>query len=96
MHGHAATAELLLAHGADPNIQDTVSIFSFFFYVVLKYRLSLSSWSQQNENTALMFASVKGLTATAEILLVHGADPNIQGSVSILNFFSCVVMKYRL
>ena len=95
--GHTATAELLLVHGADPNIQSKVSNLSIFFYVAMKYHFLSFSWCQQNEDTALIHAIEKGHTATAEVLLVYRADPNIQSKVSILLLFSfCVVMKYRL
>ena len=84
VNGYIGTAELLLVHGADPNIQGKVSVyFLFSFCVVMKYRFLSSSWSQQNGFTVLMCSSVTGHTATAEVLLVHGADPNIQNSVSI-------------
>jgi hypothetical protein len=68
--GDTATVELLLAHGANPNIQDHVSIFSFFsFCIVMKYLLSSRCSYLQDGYTALTVANVS-LRARMEEIIV--------------------------
>ena len=51
----------------------------------------LFSWYQQSGGTALTYASRNGYTASVELLLAHGADPNIHGPVSIILIYPSVI-----
>ena len=80
--------------GADPNFRDTVNdslLKLSFLCFVIKYHLSPCSLFSQFGNTALMWACRCGHTFTSELLLAHGADPNIQNNVSILSVFCSIV-----
>lgn len=85
--GHIEIAELLLARGADPNLQDK---FGYTALMSASYRgyaeivgMLLKRGADPNlqddyEDTALIFASCKGHVGIVEILLKHGADPKLR------------------
>ena len=94
-NGHTSTVELLLAHGADPDIMNSVSTFLIYLFLV-HHRESSSPYNtlsisyRQWGCTALAYASERGHTTIVELLITRGTNPNIQNVVSIISLFSSV------
>ncbi len=82
--------ELLLQHGADPNVQDTAHGLTALHYaagnprlataqVLLKHDAKVNVQSKDGK-TPLHFAVRNGNQEFTTLLLEHGADPNLQDS----------------
>ncbi|XP_013394117.1 palmitoyltransferase akr1-like [Lingula anatina] len=63
--------QLLLQHGADPNIQGK------------RKGLFTRLWGGEDGRTPLHLDAEQGATKCVQLLLQHGADPNVQDGVSM-------------
>ena len=85
-YGHASVVEILLAHGADINLQSTGStaLLSASAFgqedcvrLLLAKGADLSLGNTQTGSTPLIMSSWNGHTNIVAILLEHGATPNV-------------------
>ena len=62
--------------------------------IVRQFRIFMISWYHQNGDTALIHASRKDSTETIELLLLNGADTNLQSTVSV-TFLVLLLCRYE-
>jgi len=91
IHGHTGMVELLLAHGADPNIQNAGDVKTYEGYTPLMYAAQHGNGGQDIDWLAM-----------ANILLKNGAKPNITNhnddtalSIAERNGFSDISAELR-
>lgn len=80
--GKSAFVKELLAHGADPNAED--SVFYFYLMSLMSDRRLYSFWLNLQDNwTPLLCAAKENFTSICVELLNHGADIEHRDMVSV-------------
>ncbi|KAH9961433.1 hypothetical protein BGW80DRAFT_1564040 [Lactifluus volemus] len=91
-NGHLYVIQLLIAHGADPNIKDTQGYNTLHLVthsstvMPLLYLLHQPISVDERDavgHTALMWAAYQGDALSVELLLKHGANPNTRDDVGL-------------
>jgi ankyrin repeat protein len=82
MFGNSKVVEVLLEHGADPNIRDKYGATPLHYAAALDYPKIVELLHKKDlsdyDATPLQAAAEFNYPEVAELLLEHGANPNIQ------------------